>query len=66
MLRGYQALYNIDKNQQWINFYREDADAIWKTERDPSTNQVGTKPIKRLIDQAAMIEIYARLEEIGK
>lgn len=66
MLRGYQALYKIDKNKEWIDFYREDADAIWKTERDPSTNQVGTKPIKRLIDQAAMIEIYARLEELAK
>ena len=66
MLRGYQALYKVDKNKEWIDFYREDADAIWNTERDPATNQVGIKPVKRLIDQAAMIEIYARLEEVGK
>jgi uncharacterized protein YyaL (SSP411 family) len=66
MLRGYQALYKVDKNKAWIDFYRADADAIWNTERDPATNQVGIKPEKRLIDQAAMIEIYARLEELAK
>lgn len=66
MLRGYQALYKADRNKQWIDFYHADADAIWKDERDPLTNQLGPKSEKRLIDQAAMIEIYARLEEISK
>jgi hypothetical protein len=59
-------LYLIDKNKEWVDFYRTDADAIWNAERDPATNLVGTKPVKRLIDQAAMIEIYARLEQIEK
>jgi rhamnogalacturonyl hydrolase YesR len=63
MLRGYAALYRVDKNKEWINFFGEDADRIWNTERDMD-NFVGTKTAKRLIDQAAMIEIYARLQEL--
>jgi hypothetical protein len=63
MLRGYQALYKVDKNKAWIDFYLQDADAIWNTQRD-ANNMVGAKPAKSLIDQAAMIEIYARLQEI--
>jgi hypothetical protein len=63
MLRGYIDLYKIDKNQDWINFFEVDADNIWTTERD-GTNLLGPKPAKSLIDQAAMIEIYARLQEV--
>ncbi len=63
MLRGYEELYKIDKNKTWIDFYEIDADAIWNTERDVS-NMVGPKPVKGLIDQAAMIEIYARLQQL--
>lgn len=63
LLRGYQALYMVDRNREYIDLYRQDADAIWNTERD-TNNFVGTKLVKSLIDQAAMIEIYARLEEI--
>jgi len=62
MLRGYAALYKVDKNKGWIDFYRQDADAVWNTERD-ADNMVGKKQAKSLIDQAAMIEIYARLQE---
>jgi hypothetical protein len=63
MLRGYIELYKIDKNKDWITFYEEDADGIWNNERDKD-NFVGTKKSKRLIDQAAMIEIYARLQQL--
>jgi hypothetical protein len=63
MLRGYIDLYKIDKNKNWINFFEADADNIWNTERD-SNNLLGPKPAKSLIDQAAMIEIYARLQEV--
>ncbi|HWB27776.1 MAG TPA: glycoside hydrolase family 76 protein [Chitinophagaceae bacterium] len=63
LLRGYEALYKIDKNKAWIDFYAQDADAIWNTERD-ANNMVGPTATKKLIDQAAMIEIYARLQEI--
>lgn len=63
MLRGYVALYKVDKNEDWINFFITDADDIWNRERDLD-NLLGTKPAQRLIDQAAMIEIYARLQEL--
>lgn len=62
MLRGYVELYKIDKNKDWLNFFEQDANAIWETERNDQ-NLLGTKTGKRLIDQAAMIEIYAVLEQ---
>ncbi|MBS7564090.1 AGE family epimerase/isomerase [Mucilaginibacter sp. Bleaf8] len=63
MLRGYVELYKIDKNREWIDFFRQDADQIWEKERD-ANNLVGNRPEKRLIDQGAMIEIYAVLEQV--
>lgn len=65
MLRGYLELYKIDKNPEWLNFFRTDADAIWENERN-AENLVGTKPERRLIDQGAMIEIYALLAQAEK
>ncbi len=63
MFRGYAELYKVDKNKDWISFFEKDADEIWKNERDQD-NFLGTKKAKSLIDQAAMIEIYARLQEL--
>jgi len=63
LLRGYIALYKIDKNKDWIGFFEEDANNIWNTERG-ADNLLGKEPAKRLIDQGAMIEIYARLQQI--
>jgi len=65
MLRGYIELYKVDKNKNWIDFYKQDADAIWTAERS-ADNLVGKKSAKALIDQAAMIEIYARLQQLDK
>ncbi|MFT3935781.1 MAG: glycoside hydrolase family 76 protein [Chitinophagaceae bacterium] len=63
LLRGYIELYKIDKNKEWIEFFAEDADRTWNTERDDA-GFVGNKSSQRLIDQAAMIEIYARLLQL--
>lgn len=63
MLRGYEELYKIDQNSSWIDFYEQDANAIWNTERD-ANNMLGPNMSKKLIDQAAMIEIYARLQQL--
>jgi hypothetical protein len=65
LLRGYIELYKIDKNKDWINFFETDANEIWNNERN-ADNMLGTKPARRLIDQAAMIEIYARLQQLKK
>ena len=63
MLRGYQELYNIDKNKGWIDFFIVDANSIW-LERDEHDFLKKGKH-KSLIDQAGMLEIYARLGQIG-
>ncbi|MFD1630829.1 glycoside hydrolase family 76 protein [Pseudopedobacter beijingensis] len=62
MLRGYIELYKIDKNTEWIDFFKIDADEIWDKERNEQ-NLLGTRSEKRLIDQGAMIEIYALLAQ---
>ena len=53
MLRGYVELYNEDKNEDWINFFRDDAERVWKDERDEK-NLLGKRLYKRLIDQAGL------------
>lgn len=65
MLRGYAELYQADHNQEWIVFFKDDADRIWREERDVN-NFLGKKPVKELIDQAGMLEIYARLDVLMK
>ena len=65
LLRGYEALYKEDKNKEWIIFFEVDADSIWNNERDTG-NLLGKGKARRLIDQAAMIEIYARLKRLSE
>lgn len=65
LLRGAIELYNIDKNSDWINIYRNEAKRIWREERD-AENLIGKEKEKTLIDQAAMMEIYARLIQLEK
>jgi beta-galactosidase len=60
LLRGYEELYAVDHDRNWLEGFRIDGDGVWTTERDPR-HGLGPKPAKTLIDQAAMIEIYARL-----
>ena len=61
LLRGYEALYKVDKNRKYINAMQEYANNVWAHERDNNTNLVGTRPEKELLGQAGMMEIYARL-----
>ena len=63
LLRGEIALYRLDKNKAHIQYFIDDANRIWNEERE--NGMIGKKgKRKRLIDQAAMIEIYARLAEL--
>lgn len=65
LLRGEVALYKADKNKNNIQFFIEDANRIWNEEKN-TEGLVGKKDKRnRLIDQAAMIEIYARLAELN-
>ena len=63
LLRGYIDLYHVDNNKQRLQFFINDANRIRKEEKDDK-DLVGTKRRKSLIDQAAMMEIYARLAEL--
>jgi uncharacterized protein YyaL (SSP411 family) len=60
MMRGFIELYQITKDKSLIQFFADDAERIWKEERD-NKDLLGHHKTKSLIDQAAMIEIYARL-----
>ena len=66
LLRGEIALYKIDKDRNHIQFFIDDANRIWKEERNEEGLVGKNDKGKRLIDQAAMIEIYARLYELQK
>lgn len=65
MFRGYIELYKVTKDKNLISFFAEDAERIWQTERDEN-DLLGRRKAKSLIDQAAMLEIYARLAYLNK
>lgn len=55
MLRGFIELSAADGNYGRLRFFTDDAERVWP----------GLTNRKKLIDQAAMLEIYARLEMIS-
>jgi hypothetical protein len=57
------ALCKIDKKPEWISFLNNMLMPCEIKERD-SRNLIGTKTEKRLIDQGALIEIYATLAQV--
>ncbi|MDQ2752422.1 MAG: glycoside hydrolase family 76 protein [Bacteroidota bacterium] len=63
LVRGFIEFYKVDKNKPQLQFLMDDAERIWKEERDEN-NLLGKKKAKTLIDQAAMMETYARLAEL--
>ena len=64
LLRGYEALYKVNKNKKQWQFFVDEAERIWKEERDEK-GLLGTKTAKTLIDQSAMMEMYARLNQMN-
>lgn len=65
LLRGYVELYHVDHNKQQLQFFIDDANRIWQEERNDK-GLVGTnKKRKSLIDQAAMMEVYAKLAQLN-
>ncbi len=63
LLRGYIELYQVDADPQYLKLFKQDAERIWKEEKD-AKDLIGKKPWKTLIDQAAMLEMYARLQTL--
>ena len=65
LLRGYEELYRADLNKERLQFIIDDAERVWRNEKDEE-GLVGKKDKRKsLIDQAAMIEIYARLAQLN-
>lgn len=63
LLRGYIELFEVDKDPQYLRLFARDAERIWKEEKDQQ-QLIGPRKWKSLIDQAAMLEMYARLEAL--
>ena len=63
LLRGYQDLYRLDKDRTYIQAFVTDADGIRSTETDDH-GLAGPKPAKKLLDQAGLLEILARLRQV--
>lgn len=66
LLRGEIALYQVDHQQEHIQYFIDDANRIWQEEKNENGMVGGKSKRKRLIDQAAMIEIFARLADLFK
>ena len=68
LLRGYSELYALDKNDEYLRIFQDNLDHVWKHARsdeglftkDWSKVDEGNKR-KWLLDQAAMVEMYASL-----
>lgn len=68
LLRGYTELYALDNNNEYLQIFRDNMDHVWENARndkglfikDWSGKGDGTKR-KWLLDQAAMVEMYAVL-----
>jgi len=72
MLRGYIELYNIDKDNEYINAFRKNLDYAWKHMRDKKSGLFNsdwsgeTKDhSKWLLTQLAMVEMYSRISKLN-
>lgn len=65
LLRGEIALYKVDRNRDHIQFFIDDANRIWNEEKNEKGLVGKNNKRKSLIDQAAMIEIFARLAKLN-
>lgn len=71
LLRGYKELYALDKNMQYLHIFQDNLDHVWNHARnedglfskDWSGDDTAGKR-KWLLDQAAMIEMYASLGKL--
>ena len=74
LFRGYEALYHLDGNDQYIAAIEKDLNYAWQNSRDrygfvthswiPDTQELA-KP-KWLLDEGCIAELYARLSMLEK
>ena len=65
LMRGYQDLYRVDGNKVYLRAFVSDVDGIYKTEMNEQ-GLAGPRPVKKLLDQAGLLEILARLAWLQK
>jgi uncharacterized protein YyaL (SSP411 family) len=70
LFRGYESLYNVDRNPKYINVIIENVDYAWKQSKDNfglinnAWNKLSSAEMtspKWLLDEACMVEFYARI-----
>ena len=74
MLRGFEELYRIDKNPQYLNDFKTTLDYLWKHNLNSNklfndeqfVRKARKKDHKWLLTQGALIEMYARLADFKK
>lgn len=72
LLRGYGELFYLDGNSLYIDDFNDNLAHAWLYMRDSDGlfgtdwSGVDNKPIKWLLTEAAMVEMYARMEKIRR
>ncbi|HEY5511927.1 MAG TPA: glycoside hydrolase family 76 protein [Prolixibacteraceae bacterium] len=68
LVRGYKELNALDKNDEYLKIFRDNLDYVWDHVRDEKglfvknwSGEDKATPRRWLLDQAAMVELYATL-----
>jgi len=70
MLRGYIQLFDVDGNRTYLDAFSESLDYAWQHARSADGlfgqewKDVNEESRKWLLDQAAMVEMYARISNL--
>jgi predicted alpha-1,6-mannanase (GH76 family) len=64
LLRGYIELYKANQNKKYIIAMQQYGETIWQNEKTHQ-NIIGKHKRKELLDQAAMMEIFASLAQVS-
>lgn len=73
MLRGFEELYTIDNNPQYLNDFKNTLTSLWQNNKNANklfddeqfVNEARPKDHKWLLTQGALIEMYARLSTLN-
>ncbi len=68
LMRGYTELYELDKNEEYLRIFQDNMDHVWNHTRSEEglfskdwSGQGSVVKRKWLLDQAALVEMYASL-----
>jgi len=72
LFRGYEELYFLDKNPKYILIFKDNLEYLWNHLRDnhglfgKDWKGENKEEYKWLLDQASLVELYARLNELNQ